>query len=194
MPEPFSSAALFLINLVFTLYVYILLVRLLLQIQYANYYNPISQLVIKLTNPIVKPLQRILPGIKGIDFAILVPIYILSLLRILIVTYVGYQTFPQIIGMLLWGLTYILDQLADVFFFSLIIGAILSWVQNTQTASVAEVMYLINKPILNPLRRLIPTFSGMDFTPLIGLVLIKLIDILVINPLLTKTMMMAIKH
>ena len=163
MSDAFNHAIIFLINVVFDVYVYILLIRLLLQMRFANYYNPVSQFVIKLTAPIVKPLQKVLPGFKGLDFAIVVPLLILAAVKIALLMWFGFSVFPNISGWALWSVMYLVEQLMDIYFIMLIAYVILSWIQSPAVAPFADVVSVLVGPIVNPLRRIIPTIANIDF-------------------------------
>ena len=113
----------FLIDILFQLYATALLIRVLLQWVGADFYNPISQFLVKITNPPVLPLRKIIPGFAGIDMATLLIAFIVLAIKAMIV----YQTIqPFAIGIIALGETLIL--IISVFLYSIIIQAILSWV------------------------------------------------------------------
>ena len=71
MTANFANAGIFLVQTFFGLYLILILVRLLMQVSRADYYNPICQAVVRLTDPPVRPLKKLLPNIRGIDLATL---------------------------------------------------------------------------------------------------------------------------
>ena len=185
MPAPIMNALLFLLSFAFNLYIMVIILRLLLQTHGAPYHNPISQLVIKVTQPLVKPLQRIIPGYKGFDFAIVVLLLIFELAKIAIWLGLSQQTFPDVGGWLLWGVASGLDDVLDLYFYLIIIGAILSWIPSMHNHPLAQVIAVVTDPALNKIRNILPALAGFDFSPVVALLLIKLVQILLIAPLLS---------
>lgn len=183
MPVPIMNALVFLIGLAFNIYIMVVILRMMLQTLNAPYHNPITQLVIRLTQPLVKPLQYITPGFRGFDFAIVVLLLLLELLRVLVMLGLIQQTLPDVGGWFLWSIAAGLEDILDVYFYLFILGAILSWFANMHHHPLSQVVALITDPVLGVIRRIIPVVRGFDFSPLIGLVLVKLIQIMLIAPL-----------
>ncbi len=183
MPSAVSNALVFLINVIFGLYILVVVLRLLMQKVGASYHNPISQLVVKATQPIVKPLQRIVPGYKGIDFAIVLFLLILELIKIAVLLGVTQGTFPDVGGWFIWAFADGCNDILDVYFYLIIIGAILSWVQSMHHHPLTHVVASITGPLLGLFRRIIPTMGGLDFSPLVAIIVIKLVQILIFSPL-----------
>jgi len=75
----------FLIDILLHLYITALMLRIILQWVRADFYNPVSQFIIKITNPVVKPMRKIIPGLWGIDLATLIIVLILSSIKTLVV-------------------------------------------------------------------------------------------------------------
>ena len=88
----------FIINFIFESYLYILLLRLLLQKMRAPFYNPLSQFIIKVTDPLVKPLQRMIPGVRGFDFAIVFLLVVLEIIALLLLIGLHFHTLPGALG------------------------------------------------------------------------------------------------
>ncbi len=155
----------FLIDILFQLYATALLIRLLLQWVRADFYNPISQFIVKITNPPVKPLRRIIPGFGGIDMATL----LLAFLVLCIKTMVVFQTFnPVAIGVVSLGQTLIL--ILSIFLYGIIIQAILSWVNPDPYNPASSLLNSLTFPILKHFRKLIPPISGMDISPIFAII------------------------
>ncbi len=161
----------FLVDIVFQLYATALLIRLLLQWVRADFYNPISQFIVKITNPPVKPLRRIIPGFGGIDLATL----ILAMLVIAIKTMLIYQTInPLPISLVTIGQTLIL--ILSIFLYSIIIQAILSWVNPDPYNPAVSLLNSLTSPIMKPFRKLIPPISGMDISPIFAIIAILFVQ------------------
>ena len=65
--SPFNDASTFLVRTLFDLYIFVVMLRFLLQLMRADFYNPISQFVVRATQAPLQPLRQVLPGVRGID-------------------------------------------------------------------------------------------------------------------------------
>lgn len=172
----------FLISTLIHLYVFVLMLRFLMQWVRADFYNPISQFVVRITSPLVMPLRRIIPGYKGMDMATLFLAYLfLVLMRVLIFTIKGYDLAVPVI--MVYGLTDLISLTIDIFFFAILIQVILSWVNPHGHNPAISLLYSITAPVMKPVQRLIPPIGGMDVSPIFAIIGLKLIEML-INPLL----------
>lgn len=182
----------FMIQLLFDLYIVMLLLRLLLQLLHANYYNPISQFIINITNFLVKPMRRIIPGFKGIDFAIVTLVLILQLLELLLLIWLRFEHLPNLGGLLLWAVGGIINQVINIFFYALVIRVIMSWLSVTLENPAYEIVYVLTEPILKPIRRFIPLIGGFDLSPVIVALVLKALDIMVLVPFILLGKILAI--
>ena len=174
----------FIINFIFESYLYILLLRLLLQKMRAPFYNPLSQFIIKVTDPLVKPLQRMIPGVRGFDFAIVFLLVVLEIIALLLLIGLQFHTLPGALGGIIIVIAKLCHKVINVFFFAVIIGAIMSWFPTLQSGPVAEMVFLLSEPILKPVRRWMPLIGGIDLSPLVVILLLQLVSMAVISPLL----------
>lgn len=177
-----SQAAAFLIQVVFGLYILAVMLRLLLQWARASFYNPVSQFLVKITNPALVPLRRIIPGLGGVDLASLVLLLLLQIVELVLVGLVVGQSLP-IGNLLILALAKLLGLLINVFLFSIIIQVILSWVRPNDYHPMSDLLYSLNEPLLGPARRLLPPISGFDLSPILVLVGLQLASMLVVAPL-----------
>lgn len=150
------------------------MLRVLLQFIGANYFNPISQLVVKLTDPAVKPLKKIVPGFKGVDLGIVLVIYLFEIVKVALIFRLQASVWLPVVGLLLLGAREVLLQLAMLMFYMIILRIILSWIANPATGAIQEVSYNITEPLMAPFRRWIPPVSGFDLSPIVVLFLIQL--------------------
>ena len=179
----FGNAGVFLINTVFGLFILIVMLRFLLQLVRADFYNPVSQFLVKATSPVLVPLRRVIPGLYGIDFAAVVLLLVLQIMQIVLVGLVkGYAFQP--LGIVVMAFAELASLTVNIFFFSILIQVILSWVSPGNDNPVSGVLYGLNEPLLRPARRMIPPVSGFDFSPLIVGVLLKLVEMTLIAWLL----------
>lgn len=178
MGSAFNSVAIFLINTLFDFYTVIVILRLLLHFHRANFFNPLCQLTVKLTNPIVKPLQKFLPIFQGLDLAVLVLLLLIEILKVSLLAALSLPVFPQLLGLLLWSILEIIEQFIKFYTFAIIGRIVLSWFHNPNTAAIAEVVNVVTEPLLGPARRWIPPISGFDLSPMIVILLLQVISIL----------------
>lgn len=176
------APAVFFIDTLFSLYVFAVLLRFLFQWVDADFYNPISQFLIKITHPPLRLLRRFIPSIGRIDTASLVLMLgIQALGGYLIFLLNGAHT--TVPALLIWSVAQLLDQLFNLYFFAIIIRSILSWVGQGGYNSAAALLYSLTEPLLRAVRRLLPPIGGIDLSPLIPLIGIQLAKMLVMPPL-----------
>lgn len=180
-----DNAIIFLIETLFNLYILILMLRMILQWVGAHFYNPISQFVVKLTNPVVKPLRQILPPIKGIDLATTLILLILEFIKLLLIIWLKAGVLPNVIGLLIMAFGDIIGVILNIFFYAIIISVILSWVNPRQHNSFTDILYLMTEPLLKPARKIIPPIGGFDISPIPVLIILQLLEMLVANPLIS---------
>lgn len=166
----------YLITTLFDLYLMIVILRVWLQLARADFYNPFSQFVVRATNPLLKPLRRIIPGVGGIDWAGIVLAIIVAAVRWLLIMqltngFVYWSAVP------LLGILTVIKQAGLLLYWILIIRAILSWVSQGRSP-IEYVMMQLTEPFLAPLRRIIPPMGGLDLSVLVLFVLLNFINIL----------------
>lgn len=182
MGSAFSNGLQFLINTLFTLYSFVLLVRVLLPAVQADYYNPFSQFIIKLTQPILGPCQKILPHTDRFDTAAIVVLWLFICIKIWVVLGLLLSTQLSLLGVALFAIAQILELLIQFYFFAIIIQAILSWVQPNHYNPFVTILSQLNEPLLAPFRRHVPSIAGLDLSPLLALIALQLLSIMLINP------------
>lgn len=177
----FDQAAKLVIDVAFGLIVYSLLGRFLMQLMRAPFRNPVGQAVMALTDWIVKPLRRILPGFRGIDWASLVAAFVFQVAWL----FALYALFGRGFALDGSGIAYvigaaIIELVKSTLWLMIavvIVQAVLSWV--APDGPLAGLLNAMTFPFLRPLRRVIPPIGGsLDLTPLILIVILQLILIL----------------
>jgi len=170
-----NDALIFIIQTLGSLYLLIVLMRFILQLVRANFYNPLCQFVVKATQPLLKPLRRVIPSLFGLDMSSLVLALLLQILLFVVVLMLnGYQAFTVLL--LPWALIGIFSLFLKILFWSMIISVILSWVAPGSRSPGAELVYQITEPVLAPFRRLIPNLGGLDISPIFAFIAIELIQ------------------
>jgi len=177
-----GNAGVFLVQTLFGLFCLAVLLRLLLQWVRADFYNPLAQFLVKVTNPALRPLRRFIPGYAGIDFAALVLALTLQLIELVLVDAILDRGF-NIPGLLVRSVAGVATILVYIFIGSILIQAIISWVNPTGYNPVTAILYRLNEPMLAPARRLMPPIGGIDLSPLAVLIVLQLVLLLIIAPL-----------
>lgn len=182
----------FLIRTLFDLYIMAVLLRFLLQLVRADFYNPISQFLVTVTNPVLVPLRRFIPGFAGIDMAAVVLLLGLEALKFVILYLLLYQVAPNVMGLLIVSLAELLQSLVNIYFFAIILLVIASWVMPGNYNPLLAILYSLTEPLMHPARRIMPPISGFDLSPLIVLIGLHLLSMLLIDPLLQFGSMLSV--
>ncbi len=179
----FSNAGAFLIQTLFGLYILVIMLRFLLQWVRADFYNPLTQFIVKITNPLLLPLRRIIPGFGGLDSAALVLMLLLKYAELLLLSLLPGPSLPNLLGLGVLALVELLALTLNVFLFGIFIQAILSWIAGAGHNPVASLLYQLTAPVLRPFRNLIPPISGMDLSPMAAIIALYLAMLLIVAPL-----------
>lgn len=173
-----TNALHFLLNTIFSLLTMMFLLRFLMQAMRTSFNNPIGQMVIALTDFAVKPVRRFVPSWKKLDLSTLVLAFIAQLLLQLVLFWLqGVQLTTSPIWPVLLGRSFlgVIRGIFDIFFYAIILQVILSWV-NPNTP-ITPVLNSITRPILRPIQQIIPAVSGIDFSPLVAIILLQMLNI-----------------
>jgi YggT family protein len=173
----FSEIAGYLVQTLLSLYLLTMLLRFVLQLVRADFYNPISQFLVKVTNPLVLPLRRVLPGFAGLDMASLVLALLLQLAGIIALLLINGLGLPNILLLLVWSVIGLVGLLVNIYFFALLAMIILSWVAPGSNHPAIYLLHQITEPVMAPVRKALPAMGGMDFSPILVFILINVIQI-----------------
>ena len=176
-----AEALIFIVNVVLGLFTAAVMLRFLLQWVRADFYNPICQAIVKITSPLLLPLRRIVPGWRKLDFAAVVLVILTQAVNVILVLWLLRLPLP---GALLawWVFLKIVFVLVNLYFITILVEAILSWVNPNPRHPLVSVLTSLNAPLLRPARHLIPPLGGLDFSPLVVLILLQVINILLPLP------------
>lgn len=194
-PGYLTSPLLLIINTLFDLYVLLVLLRFLLQMMRADFYNPISQFVVRATTPPLKPLRRVIPGMAGQDMAALVLSLLLLLAKYFLLRALGTSVIDianvlvaigsiSIGGLIIVALADILALFINIFLFAIIIQVILSWINPGAYNPAIGLINTISRPVMRPIQRFIPPMGGLDLSPLFATLALMVGKMLIIPPIL----------
>lgn len=171
------TAVAFLIQTVFGFYILAVMLRFLLQCVRADFYNPLVQFLVRITNPLLLPLRRVVPGYRGLDLAAVVLAFVLQLLEVVLLNMLSIQ--PVGVGsLLLLTLLELLKLLINIYLWSVIIQALLSWFNPDPYHPAARVLAQLTAPVLRPAQRMLPPISGVDLSPMLVVIALIFISLL----------------
>jgi len=177
------NPAVFLVETLFGLYILAVVLRFLLQWTGADYYNPISQFLVKVTHPPLRLLRRFIPALGRVDTAALVLMLALQMLASYLVFLLQGTVAVSVAALAVWSVHDLLDLVFNIFFFCIIARALLSWFGRMPYNPAASLLTGLTEPLLRRCRRLLPPAGGLDLSPLVPLIGIQLARMLILPPL-----------
>ena len=172
-----NEIVIYLVQTLLSLYLVAMLLRFLLQLVRADFYNPISQFLVKITNPVVVPLRRVIPGYGGVDMASLLLSLLLQMLAIIVLLALHGLDLPNVGLLLLWSALGVIGLLVNIYFFALLAMIILSWIAPGSGHPAVHLLYQVTEPVMAPLRKMLPPMGGLDFSPILMFILINVVQI-----------------
>jgi YggT family protein len=173
------SALIFIVDTLLSLALFVVLARLLLQWVRADFRNPICQAVVRLTNPLIMPMRRILPPIRKVDTASVVAVVIVAFLKVGIVFALSGLGWPDAVSWVRMTAVELARSLLETYFYAIFLYALLSLIAPGGYSPLQSVLATLCEPVLRPIRRLIPAVAGIDLSPLWAGIAIQAILLLV---------------
>jgi len=172
------DALIFLLRTFADLYLLTFLLRFIMQWARANHYNPLSQVVFKVTNPLVVPARRLLPSVAGLDIPTLVVLIVLEIVVTFVLLRLVDLSLP-IPRLLFYSLLRLISLVLWFYVGALIIYAVLSWFAQPSRNPMAMLLGQLVEPLLRPARRMLPPIGGFDLSVLLVIVLLQATTIIV---------------
>lgn len=169
-----NNAFYFLVNTLLQLYLMVMILRILLQLVRADFYNPVCQVIWKVTQPLVNLPGRVLPRYRNIDVAGILVTYVCTVIYIYVIFAILGLDVP-LIQALWFALLKMAWLCLQIYTFSLLIQAVLSWVGPGYNNPAGSILWSLNEPLLRPVRRVIPPISGLDLSPLVVILLLQVV-------------------
>lgn len=166
----------------FYLYILIVFLRLLFQIIRADFHNPLSQFILKATNPVLMPMRRFIPAWKQIDSASLVLIILLKVLELCLKDLFHFGSISSFYNIFAVSILELTRMLLNFYLFAIIGQIILSWLAPQNNNPIVGILYQITEPIMSPARRLVPPMGGLDLSPIIVVLFIQVLELLLLHP------------
>lgn len=178
----FIAPLLFLVDTLVSLYTFAFMLRFVFQWVDADYYNPISQFLVRITHPPLRFMRRFVPAVGRVDTATLILIFGLQFLNLWLATALGSMSLSPA-ALAVAALAEVLELALNLFFFAILARALLSWVGPISRNPAASLLYSLTEPLLRASRRLIPPVGAVDLSPLLPLIGIQIAKMLLIPPL-----------
>ncbi|WP_372758183.1 YggT family protein [Litorivivens sp.] len=175
---PLTEIGFLLVQTFFSLYLAVVILRLLLQLARADFYNPISQFMVKATNPVLLPLRRVIPPIGKVDTASVVLALLVQMVAMVAIIALFGARLPNVLTLLGWSVIGCLALTVNLYFFAIIINIILSWVAPGTHHPAAVLLYQLTEPVMQPFRKIIPPMGGIDLSPIMVFLVISVLQIL----------------
>lgn len=173
----FSEIGNLLIQTFCNLFLVAVLLRFMLQVARADFYNPISQFLVRVTNPLVKPLRKVIPGVFGVDIASLVLAVAVELITIALIFLVFGAALPNLLLLLIWSVIGVLAMVVNIYYIAILGSIILSWVAMGSYNPTIVLINQLAEPVLAPFRKLLPPIGGLDLSPIMVFLAINVVQI-----------------
>jgi YggT family protein len=177
-----TDPVVFLIDTLFSLYILAVVLRFLLQWIRADFYNPVSQFLVKITHPPLRIMRRFIPAVGRVDSSSLLLALLLQMLANFSILAVKGLSI-SFVALTLLSFTDLLKLLMDIFVYAIFAGALLSWFAPGNYGSVSSILYSLTEPLLSVCRKVLPDMGGIDLSPLVALVLLQLAKMMILPPL-----------
>jgi YggT family protein len=172
------SAIIFIVDTLLRLALFVVLARLLLQWARADFRNPICQAVVRVTNPLILPLRRVLPPVGKVDTASVIAVILVAVAYVAILTGLAGAGWPNPIVWTRSVVLVIVRTMLETYFWAIFIYALLSLIAPGGYSPLQSVLASLCEPILRPFRRIIPALAGIDLSPLWACIAIQAVLIL----------------
>ena len=175
-----GSTTALLFNTLGGLYLLAILLRFLLQVARADFYNPVSQAIVRITDPLVRIFRKIIPGYKGVDFSCLVLALIIEAIAICGLIFLYGGSMPSVAFIITWSFVGILYFMINIYYYAIIASIIMSFVMmfsgSTNPHPLLRLIWQLTEPVMAPIKKVIPSMGGLDFSPILIFVGIGLIQ------------------
>jgi YggT family protein len=167
------------------IYLLAVLLRFLLQIAKADFYNPVSQSVFKITDPLISIFRQFIPGYRGIDFSSLVLAFVIEAVGIVALIFLYGGTIPGLGYVVTWAFVGVIFFIISIYYYAIIASIIMSFVMmfsgNMNPHPILRLIWQLTEPVMAPIRKIVPSMGGLDFSPIFIFIGIQLVQGFLIN-------------
>lgn len=157
------------------LYAFIVIMRFLLQLAGADYYNPISQAVVRLTSAPLLPLQKILPRVGRLDLSPLLLAWVVKVLTLVVILALHSSAF-NLVSLLIFGAIGVVDTILTIYFWAVIGAVIISWLSPDSYHPAPQLILQLTEPLFRLARKVIPPIGGLDLSPILIFLVIQIVQ------------------
>jgi YggT family protein len=191
----FISPLVFIINTVFDLYVFLVLLRFMLQMLRADFYNPVSQFIVRVTSRPLGDLRRVIPNVAGQDSAAIVLCLVVIYAKFMLLRLLDTAAIPVgstlapigsvgYLGLMVYAIADLVALFLTVFLIAIIFQVVLSWISPGHYNPVIGLVNSLAAPILRPVKKIMPPIGGLDLSPLVASLGIIVAKMLIIPPII----------
>lgn len=176
-----QQIVIYIIQAAASFYLLVVMVRFLLQLCRANFYNPVSQFIVKATILPLSVLQKVIPSFKNVNFACLGLALVVQILAIEASALVINGQLLPVVLTLVWAFVGIASLLLNIYFYGLLIAIVLSWVAPNSHQPAIALLWQLMDPVMKPFRQLLPPLGGLDLSPILIFLLLNVLRIFIHN-------------
>ncbi len=173
--QTLAQIAIYIISSLGSVYLTFVILRFLLQLFRADYYNPISKSIAKMTNPLLTPLRKVVPGFFGVDFAGIVLALLIQALLIQVVCLIAGLGLLNPLALLAWSVLGVLGLLITIYYWGILVMIIASWVAPSSSHPALTLLHEITDPVMAPFRKILPSMGGLDLSPMIVIMVLHVL-------------------
>ncbi|QGM21103.1 YggT family protein [Spiribacter sp. 2438] len=181
-PGYLGSPLAFLVDTLFSLYIMAVMLRFLLQWVQADFYNPLAQFLVRITQPTLAPLRRVIPSWSGIDLPALVLMILLQAAALALLMLIAGVT-PRFDYLLLRTPAELINLLLNLYLVAIVVRAVLTWINPDAYNPAMTILLALTEPVVRPFRAILPPISGIDLSPLAAIIAIQVLKMLIMPPL-----------
>ena len=171
MPSNITSAIVFIVNAVTSLYLLVLLLRLWMPLLQADFRNPLAQGILRLTSPLVVPVRRIVPPLGRLDTATVLVAFVIQYVTVFLLLVIVGQT-AGFVPIAVTAVVKLIVLSINLFVYAIFIRVILSWVAQGGYNPATAIIATLTEPVLRPFRRVLPAMGGFDLSPILAIILL----------------------
>ena len=179
----FQHALVSLLETIIGLYLIAAVLRFLLELLRVDFHNPLVRTIATITTPPLRILRRFIPELYGLDLAAVVLIWLIELVKLTLRLFVADHDFNWS-GALIVSLANGLNAIVWVLLLAVLIRVVISWVAPASRHPAVRLVSGLSEPVMAPFRRLLPSFAGLDLSPILTLMALRLVQQLLLAPLL----------
>ena len=172
----FGGILLILLQVVFGLVLFLLILRVVLPLSGARFKNPLCQLVYRATNPVLGPLGRVVPNYRRVSLAGILLAFVVAVVGIALLFWLAQGQTPSFLQLLLLGFGTVINLTLGLYFWAIVVRAVMSFFSPDHGNPAVELLNDLTDPVLKPFRKLPPRMSGLDLSPLWACVAIRILQ------------------